>query len=68
LRVALALLSIIFIASLPWIMWSALRSAWLRWKERQVLADKYGDLQMFSKRLEEWGVIRSKRADGERVP
>lgn len=63
-----ALITVIMIASLPWLLWMGLRNVWLRWRERRVLSTKYGDLEMFSRQLEEWGVPRSKRTNGNGAP
>lgn len=51
---------ILFVTFLPWGLWLFLRSLWLRRREREVLRAKYGDLEMFSKRLKEWGVTRER--------
>lgn len=60
-----ALMAALLFAALSWLAWVGLKRAWLGWRERRVLAAKYGDLEMFSRRLEEWGVPRSKRSNEE---
>ena len=50
------LLVALTVALFPWALWALLRSVWYRVRERQVLRLKYGDLEMFRARLEEWGL------------
>lgn len=52
---------IISITILPWVLWTVLRRAWLSRRERKVLATKYGDLEMFRDRMQEWNVGRKAR-------
>ena len=55
-----ALIAIVLVAALVGLFAAVSRWVWLSRRERRMLAIKYGDLEMFSRRLEEWGVPRSK--------
>ena len=46
------------LTSLPWVAWFIARKYWLHRRERKVLQEKYGDLEMFAERLKEWKVMR----------
>ena len=49
---------LVLLVGLPWVLWYLLREIWMRRREREVLREKYGDLEMFSDRLKEWRLYR----------
>lgn len=57
-NVWLVMVYLVALSLLPWTLWYFARAIWMRRKERRVLVAKYGDLQMFAKRLKEWKVVR----------